>query len=39
MEDLKRRFFDNRGNIKHVLTGLTDERGMGNSKFHWDQII
>ena len=38
MKELKKRFFDIRDNIRHDLTGIMDERGMGNSKYHLDQI-
>ena len=39
MEDTKKRFVYTRGNIKQYLTGIVDERGLGNSNFRPYQII
>ena len=39
MEDTKKRFVCIRGNIKQYLTGIVDERGLGNSNFRPYQII
>ena len=38
-EYLKKLFVEIKGNIKHDLTGTTDERGTGNSNYHLDKII
>ena len=39
VEEPNNKFVEIRVNIKHDLTGLMDERGTGNSDYHWDQII
>ena len=39
MEDLNKSFLEIRGNIKYDLTGLVEERVVGNFNYHSGQII
>ena len=39
MEYMKKMFVEIRGDTKHDLTGLVDERVVGNFNYHSGQII